>query len=282
MRAKLVRESLCINDYYENILVESILNENFDLENIKQTISKIVDKKTAVIRFIKKFNDTNNLSTKKYIGTLIVFMFLSSFVKQNNKWSNKSSVITKDAVEILVNQDSIDLSDIKKAIEVQIDSVDNLFDATTLNISKDGINLIKHHEKLRLKAYDINDGKVTIGYGHTTGNYKIGDDITEVKAIELLRNDLQTAESGVKRIFKQWKEKGIDRKISQSMYDSMVSMAFNIGVSGLRSSDFIKDIKTGDYSKAAGKILTLKINDKFPGLKIRRAEEYKLFNKDIT
>ncbi len=58
-----------------------------------------------------------------------------------------------------------------------IKDVDNWKKGYEFSISKKGINHIKQEEKLRLKAYDIGDGMITIGYGHAepmeTSKYKL-------------------------------------------------------------------------------------------------------------
>jgi GH24 family phage-related lysozyme (muramidase) len=78
------------------------------------------------------------------------------------------------------------------------------------------------------------------------------------------------------------------------MFDAMVSMAFNMGVYGFVTCDFLEDLKNKDYTTAAEKIKTTRINGKvknskgkwetveMPGLLDRRLIEYELFSKDIT
>ena len=67
------------------------------------------------------------------------------------------------------------------------------------------------------------------------------------------------------------------------MYDTLLSLSYNGGSSGLRRSDVIALLKsigvldTNDYKKAAEKIKTYRVSSKFPGLKKRREKEYQNF-----
>lgn len=60
---------------------------------------------------------------------------------------------------------------------------------------------IKRVEGKRLDAYDLGDGMITIGYGHSEPTsksaYKVGDEITDSEAEQLLTQDIQAAETKV-------------------------------------------------------------------------------------
>jgi len=134
-----------------------------------------------------------------------------------------------------------------------------------------GIALIKQFEGLRLTSYYCTAGKCTIGYGHTGRDVKPGMTITEEKAEELLRLDLRDAEAAVSRMVKA--------KISNDMFDSLVSLVFNCGEANIAKSTLIRKLNAQDFlgawsefSKwvhAGGKIS--------PGLIRRRAAEQDLF-----
>ena len=57
-----------------------------------------------------------------------------------------------------------------------------------MNISQNGINLIKKYEGLRLEAYLCPAGVWTIGYGHTAGVRK-GMRVTAEQAEEYLKKE---------------------------------------------------------------------------------------------
>ena len=138
-----------------------------------------------------------------------------------------------------------------------------------------GLELITSFEGLELEAYQDIVGIWTIGYGHTdmAGPPIVtpGMEITEAEAVEILRRDLVQFEQGV--------EKAVNVPITQKMFDALVSISFNIGVNGMRSSTFIKRLNNEDYegaaeamkwwNKAGGKVVN--------GLARRREAEAALF-----
>ena len=65
-----------------------------------------------------------------------------------------------------------------------------------MKTSENGIELIKKFEGCKLTAYRDPVGVLTIGYGHT-GDVKEGQKITQKKAEDLLKKDLEKFETGV-------------------------------------------------------------------------------------
>lgn len=216
---------------------------------------------------IRKIKNLSSSSKKKILMYLVVSLMSVSSVN-NVIGVIKSSNVDKETKEIslgIVNDLPKDL--FKKGYEFKL--------------SQKGWDYIREEEKLRLTAYSINDGMITIGWGHAepkdNSNYKVGDQITKEVAQKLFKEDLKVAADGVRTIFKQWEKKGINVLITQDMFDALASIAFNAGVGGLRSSDTIKYLKSGKYKEAGETIKTLKVTDKFPGLATRREKESKMF-----
>jgi GH24 family phage-related lysozyme (muramidase) len=301
---KLVKEHINDDNFYFELLNES-LNEELNIDSIKQIISKISDKAAAISRLIKKFNESRNMHARKYIASILIVMFLINFVGKNNRWSSTASDIPhveysrveKLALK-LMKQDNITLEKIKtevlplaKKTKPELIKA-NFITLSSAHASDSAKNFIKHHEKLNLEAYSIGDGMITIGYGHAypekKSKYKVGNKITKEKAEELFAIDIQEAEDGVKDIIKKWKNPKREAQLTQGMFDAMVSMAYNMGNVGLKNTDFMNYIKDGKFKTAAEKIKTTKIKStinkngenvlvEMPGLKIRRLAEYKLF-----
>lgn len=136
-----------------------------------------------------------------------------------------------------------------------------------MNISKNGIELIKQFEGCVLTSYKDSAGIPTIGYGHTAG-VKMGQTITKEKAEDYLRLDLAVFENRVMRYdnIYHW---------TQNEFDALVSFAYNIGSiksltnDGKRTKEEIKNA-IPLYNKAGGKVLN--------GLKRRREAELALFS----
>lgn len=111
-----------------------------------------------------------------------------------------------------------------------------------MKISTKGIGMIKVFEGLRLKAYRCTAGKLTIGYGHTAG-VKEGDVIDNKTADRFLMEDLAWSEECV--------NSSVSVNITQGMYDSMVSLVFNIGSGAFKKSTLLKKLNSGDYIGAS-------------------------------
>lgn len=172
-----------------------------------------------------------------------------------------------------------DLSEEDKTI--LSDTISKYKDPITMKLSHAGWEHIKKEEGLRLKVYKIGDGMVTVGYGHAErigkSKLRVGQKITQEQAMQYLIKDVNTAAQGVKRMFKQWKEEGVDIQVTQNQYDVLVSMAYNMGVSKLRRTKFVQHLKNKDFEKAAHQIKVTGVNDRFPGLAKRRLKEFDLF-----
>lgn len=136
-----------------------------------------------------------------------------------------------------------------------------------MNISKEGLNLIKCYEGLRLKAYKPvpTEKYWTIGYGHYGADVTYSMVITEQKAEELLSADVHKFEKAVESLGRTW---------TQNQFDALVSFAYNCGAANLkrlvanRTPNVIAE-KMLLYNKAGGKVLN--------GLVRRRKEERELF-----
>lgn len=223
-----------------------------------------------------------------------------------NKDTDIDSLLPTQLINTKVEDKKLDYTKIKptrKYVEVAAKYVE----AKKLHTTQGTIDFIKNHEKLRLTAYVLRytkkdkngkpildkngkkilltDGKITIGYGHAErkaiSKYKEGDEISKNKAERLFKKDLKKAEDGIKRIFRDWKKQKINIEITQSMFDAMVSMTFNMGVNGMRKTKFIQEIKKGDFISASNLIKTSRVGN-ISGLRTRRLTEYKLFMKDIS
>jgi GH24 family phage-related lysozyme (muramidase) len=180
------------------------------------------------------------------------------------------------------NSSDKDAKEITNKIMKKKDDLSIFNDGTKLRLSKKGFQHIIDEEKPKLIAYALGDGKITIGYGHAEPidktKLKVGQKITKEQAKQYLKEDLKTAADGVRRMFSDWKQQGKNFKVTQDMFDALVSMAFNMGVSGLRQSEMVKYLKNGNYKTAGQLIKQTNINpDTFPGLEKRRYRESDMF-----
>jgi lysozyme len=143
-----------------------------------------------------------------------------------------------------------------------------------MNISTEGLALIKKFEGLELEAYKCAAGVWTIGYGHTKGVSE-GDMWTEAEADEALKHELKEFEGYINDL--------VTCPLSQNQFDALVSWVYNLGPANLKASTLLKRLNAGDYAdvpnqlkrwnKAGGKVLE--------GLIRRREAEALLFQNSI-
>ena len=95
-----------------------------------------------------------------------------------------------------------------------------------MRIGTNGLNLIKQFEGCRLTAYNIDDGKITIGWGHAepVGQTSLVAGVTtwtQAQADNQLIADLVGYENAVNNYF--------TRSFNQNQFDALVSFAYNLG-----------------------------------------------------
>lgn len=141
-----------------------------------------------------------------------------------------------------------------------------------MNASPAGLAMLKRLEACNLKAYQDGGGVWTIGYGHTGHDVFEGLEITEFEAERLFKNDVRRAERAV--------SVGIlGVPVSQSQFDALVSLVFNVGTAAFYESRMALKLRSRDFFGAAnefddwvhdnGKVVA--------GLVKRRAREKSLF-----
>lgn len=111
--------------------------------------------------------------------------------------------------------------------------------AKITKIGKQGIEMIKSFEGLRLKAYRCSANVPTIGYGNTfyeNGKRVTMTDpaITEARAEELLAWSLTK--------FEQWVDSYCIDTITQNQFDALVSFCYNLGPNNLKVSTLLKKV----------------------------------------
>lgn len=142
-----------------------------------------------------------------------------------------------------------------------------------------GEALIKSYETLKFSAYmPTKDDVWTLGYGRTKG-VKMGDICTIDQAEKWFREDVAWAEEAVNRLI----ELNSSVKLSQSMFDALVSLIFNVGPSCVAVGSTVGDnLRNNMYYLACnGFFLWCKQKGKdLLGLARRRAKEMVLFLED--
>lgn len=138
-------------------------------------------------------------------------------------------------------------------------------------MSAAGLNALKRFEGCRLEAYLCEAGKPTIGYGHREG-VELGQKLTQHQADVLLEFDVESFEDGVTYCLR-------NTEVTQSQFDALVSLAFNIGITRFSTSNLLRRLLKGDVSGAAGEFGKWRLADGkvSPGLEKRRKAEREMF-----
>jgi GH24 family phage-related lysozyme (muramidase) len=284
---------------YERILEEMVFKINlitedgktepdmeWDFTDVKDDIdmSKLwVKTKEDVKEYVQKLKEKIKSlpsETKKRILKYALYSFLGILTMKQINNIVEPQVKNIDNIETVIS---------KKEVPPRIrKSSPGLFDHLKYEEGS-----VRHKGEPALTVYDLGDGAYTVGYGHaifpgenegydflpsyekiTPGQTSISKENAET----LLKDDMKVSEGIINKILNDWEEQGIKPTVTHGMYDAMVSMAYNMGP-GIRKSDFIKTLKTGNTYLAGEEILKTSSNlfKKFPGLETRRMKEYKIF-----
>ena len=156
-----------------------------------------------------------------------------------------------------------------------------------MKVSQKLIDMVKHHEGVRVRPYRCPAHLWTVGVGHVIDPSHIGVKFEDRKNLpipagwdrtlsmaevdDILAKDLARFERGVERL--------CPAGLTQSRFDALVSFSFNVGLGNLQRSTIRMRHNRGDYAdageafmmwtKAGGKVLR--------GLVLRREDERALY-----
>jgi lysozyme len=117
-------------------------------------------------------------------------------------------------------------------------------------IAQSTLDFITKEEGARNKAYQDSKGLWTIGVGHlikADEKHLINETLTDDQVKELLRSDLRWCSEAV--------ESSVKVTLTQSQFDALYSLCFNIGETAFKNSTVVKKLKENDIQGAADAIL---------------------------
>ena len=156
-----------------------------------------------------------------------------------------------------------------------------------MSLDKRVIDMIKHHEGVRLKPYQCPALIWTVGVGHVIDQSHIRVPLAERKALpipdgwdrtlsmgevdEMLAKDLQSFENGVRRL--------CPNGLTPGRLGALTSFAFNVGLGNLQRSTIRMKHNRGDYDGAAEAFMawTKAGGKELKGLVNRRKDERALY-----
>jgi lysozyme len=146
-----------------------------------------------------------------------------------------------------------------------------------MQLSAEGLDLIKKSEGFRDRVYLDLAGFPTIGYGHLIKpRESFPNGITEPQAAAILTTDVQDAEQAVARLVKV--------ALTQGQFDALVDFCFNLGAGRLASSTLLRQLNVSHYQAAGEQLLAWDHagGAVVAGLKARREAELKLWTGAST
>jgi lysozyme len=145
-----------------------------------------------------------------------------------------------------------------------------------MNLSAEGLELIKRFEGFRSRLYIDVAGFPTIGYGHrVVPPEAFPGGVSQPRAANLLAADVSAAELAVGRLVKV--------ALTQGQFDALVDFCFNLGAGRLQSSTLLRCLNGGRYDAAAEQLLLWDLagGEVNLGLKARREAELRLWKSAL-
>lgn len=157
-----------------------------------------------------------------------------------------------------------------------------------MKVSKQCIEMIKHHEGVRTRPYRCPALLWTVGVGHVIDpnhikvkfedrkNIALPDEWNRVLSMaevdRILAEDLANFERGVLRL--------CPTGLTQGRFDALVSFSFNVGLGNLQRSTIRMKHNRGDFEEAAEAFMqwTKAGGKELPGLVKRRKDEKALYS----
>ncbi len=146
-----------------------------------------------------------------------------------------------------------------------------------MQLSAEGLDLIKQFEGFRSQLYVDVAGFPTIGYGHrVVPPESFPGGVSEPQATTLLAGDVSAAERAIGCL--------VNVALTQGQFDALVDFCFNLGAGRLRSSTLLRCLNAGRYDAAAEQLLLwdLARGEMNLGLKARREAELRLWKAAPT
>jgi lysozyme len=144
-----------------------------------------------------------------------------------------------------------------------------------MQISYNGLTLLKELEGFRSESYLDTGGVWTIGYGTTRVKGKpveAGLTCTEAEAAQWLSDDIAWAQTAVNKLVKV--------PLKQGMFDALVSFVYNVGEDQFRRSTLLRLLNLKQYIEAGKQLLLWKYDNGkvIQGLINRRIKELAMYN----
>lgn len=116
-----------------------------------------------------------------------------------------------------------------------------------MDVSAEGLALIRRFEGFSPTVYDCPAGLPTIGYGHVVGRGETFGRIGEREAERLLLGDARIAARAVARL--------ISAQLRQGQFDALVSFTFNLGAGKLQASTLRRVVNRHEHAAVPAELM---------------------------
>jgi len=143
-----------------------------------------------------------------------------------------------------------------------------------MELSAEGLDLIRQSEGFRTHVYLDIEGYPTIGYGHRLIHPEsFPNGISPAQGLQILINDAREAEAAVRRLVKV--------PLTQGQFDALVDFVYNLGQGRLAESTLLRELNAGHYAAAAEQLLRWDHagSQENVALRARREAELRLWNQ---
>lgn len=104
-------------------------------------------------------------------------------------------------------------------------------------INQKGLDILKSFEKCKLQSYQDFGGVWTVGWGHTGPEVTEGMTYIQQQADAQLKKDLEKF---------YFLDHYLSKVVNENQYSALVILAYNIGLSAIRTSTLLKKINNGE------------------------------------
>lgn len=110
-----------------------------------------------------------------------------------------------------------------------------------------GLDLIKHFEGCKLRAYPDQGGRITIGWGSTGPDIQLGLEWSQELADERLMKDVTECQARIMQLVKV--------PINANQLWALTSFTYNLGIGNLKRSGLLRLLNLRHYKEAAEQFL---------------------------
>jgi GH24 family phage-related lysozyme (muramidase) len=227
---------------------------------------------------VKKFQSSYGLATDGIVGDVTFSKLINEIKAIQTALNNQGYNLIVDGIAGLNTYSC--LLEFQKLNDLIVDGIVGsktkilLCPSMSYNISPEGIGFIADYESFYSEPYrGLDSQNQTIGYGHVIMIDENFTSISSDEAKDLLEKDLDAFVHVVNTLV-------VGLTLSQNQFDALVSFSYNCGVTALKNSTLLKDIKANSKMEKIKEDFLMWCNcngERALGLYRRRFDEFEMY-----